>query len=62
MKKTIALVLGFSLLASLPLTATADPEAEREAFVNHFKKKFPNIALEDYVNGVYALDAGAREQ
>ena len=39
-----------------------DPEKDREAFVNYYTKRFPNVKKTDYVNGIYALDAAAREQ
>ncbi len=33
-----------------------------ESFQNFFKKKFPSVELDDYANGVYALDSASREQ
>jgi len=62
MKKTFALALGLSVMIGLPATAATDPEQDRQAFVNHFKKKFPKVPMDDFVNGVYSLDEGAREQ
>jgi sulfur-oxidizing protein SoxA len=38
------------------------PEAEREKFVKYFTDKFPNTPVDDFINGVYSIDAGAREQ
>ncbi len=51
-------------LASLTLVsaaAIANPEGDRQAFVNYFLKRF-DVKIGDYVNGVYALDEGARSQ
>lgn len=41
---------------------TVDPEADRIALQNYFKKRFPDSDIPDYVNGIYAVDAGSREQ
>jgi sulfur-oxidizing protein SoxA len=38
------------------------PESDRDAFVEFFKQRFPDVAVKDYVNGIYALDQGQREQ
>ncbi len=62
MKKKFALALGLSVLISVPALTSASPEEDREALINHFKKAFPQVPFEDYVNGVYALDADARQQ
>ncbi len=43
-------------------TTVADPESDRKAFVEYFNKRFPNIATESYVNGIYAIDQDAYEQ
>jgi sulfur-oxidizing protein SoxA len=40
----------------------ASPERDFDKFVNHFKERFPNTPYEDYKNGVYSIDASAREQ
>jgi sulfur-oxidizing protein SoxA len=39
-----------------------DPAADAKAFRNFFVKKFPNVKLEDFVNGPYALDEDMRRQ
>ena len=43
-------------------TASASPEDDRAAFENYFTKKFPDTPLDDFVNGVYSILPGAREQ
>lgn len=41
-------------------TALANPQDDLKQYQGYFKKQFPNVPLDDYANGVYALDAGAR--
>jgi len=53
----VALVCG---LASFPVAA--DPESDRLALREYYAKRFPQIALEDHKDGVYAIDADARAQ
>jgi sulfur-oxidizing protein SoxA len=52
------------LSAMLPAGAAEkiDPAADAKAFRNYFVKKFPNVKLEDFVNGPYALNADMRRQ
>ena len=42
--------------------ATVNPEADRTALQNYFKKRFPESEVQDYVNGIYAIDADSRAQ
>ena len=39
-----------------------DPAADAKAFRNYFVRKFPNVKLEDFVNGPYALNEDMRRQ
>jgi len=59
MKKIILLALGGMLAIGI---AWATPEEDRLAFIDYHKKRFPDVAVEDYVNGVYAIDKAAYEQ
>lgn len=54
------LVIAFAAVLSLP--AEAGPEEDREAFRAYFMKRFPDVPVEQYVNGIYALDENARRQ
>jgi sulfur-oxidizing protein SoxA len=55
--------IGLALLwAVLPGLALAGPEEDRQAFREHFLKRFPDVPVSEYVNGIYALDAEARQQ
>jgi len=42
--------------------AVAGPEEDRIAFRNYFEERFPGVAVEDYIDGIYALDEDARAQ
>ena len=53
-------LLLISLLAGQQ--AFAGPEEDRQAFVSYFETRFPRVPNADYVNGIYAIDSGAREQ
>jgi L-cysteine S-thiosulfotransferase len=60
---SFALVASMSSAASTGNTlATVDPEADRLALQAYFQKRFPQVELDDYANGIYALDAASREQ
>jgi sulfur-oxidizing protein SoxA len=39
-----------------------DPVADAKTFRNFFVKKFPNVKLEEFVNGPYAIDQDMRRQ
>ncbi len=41
---------------------SATPEDDRLALRALYEKRFPEVAVEDYINGVYAIDPASREQ
>jgi L-cysteine S-thiosulfotransferase len=60
-----AVALAVLALASArPAAAadTVDPLADARAFQNYFTGKFPNVKLEDFVNGPYSMNADMRRQ
>lgn len=59
MNKAFTEILPLLLACSL---AMADPETDRQAFIAYYQDRFPDVPLNEYVNGVYAVDAEAREQ
>jgi L-cysteine S-thiosulfotransferase len=57
------------MLATLAIVAsrvdasgTPDPLADAKAFRNFFTSKFPNLKLEDFVNGPYSMNEDMRRQ
>lgn len=61
MKKLLATATLCVLIAA-PVVSSAGPEDDKKAFQEYYKKRFPNVPFDDFNNGVYALNAGAREQ
>jgi sulfur-oxidizing protein SoxA len=59
----LALML-LAAAAAAPARAddTANPEADFKAFRDYFTKRFPNVPLNDFVNGPYSMDADLRKQ
>jgi sulfur-oxidizing protein SoxA len=62
-----ALLIVAGLFAAAGVRAVAaddrvDPEGTFKAFRAYFTKKFPNVALNDFVNGPYSMDADLRKQ
>jgi sulfur-oxidizing protein SoxA len=60
--KKIATVLTALMVAAIPLASQGAPENDLKEFRAYFAKKFPNVPMNDYVNGVYAVDKASREQ
>jgi sulfur-oxidizing protein SoxA len=50
---------GFTLVPGLAL---ASPESDRQALRDFYQQRFPDIAIEEHIDGAYALDAGKRAQ
>jgi sulfur-oxidizing protein SoxA len=40
----------------------ADSEDDRQALVDYYQSRFPNVELQEFANGLYAFDEVAREQ
>ena len=62
MRKLLVLLTVLGVAGSATLTAQADPQSDLKEFQGYFKKKFPDVAFDDFSNGVYALDKGARTE
>ena len=60
MKKTLALVTALGLISSSALVC-ATPKEDQERFQHYFETRFPKVTKNDFGNGVYAIDAVARE-
>src|SRR5580700_2273888 len=57
----IAILLAVGVLPAAAAD-TVDPAAEFKAFRDYFTQKFPNVPLNDFVNGPYSMDADLRKQ
>ena len=45
-----------------PRPIAIDPQADFKAFRDYFTQRFPNVPLNDFVNGPYSMDADLRKQ
>ncbi len=62
MKKTLIKMGALFLASGVTLAAQAvTPEEDRAAFTNHYKFRFPDVPMEEYPNGAYAIDKVGRE-
>jgi sulfur-oxidizing protein SoxA len=50
------------LISAANAAMASDPELDRLALREYYANRFPQIALAEHKNGVYAIDANAREQ
>jgi sulfur-oxidizing protein SoxA len=60
--KRLLLVAVSAIVAATPLISSAGPEDDLKAFRGYFMERFPNVPLDEFANGVYAIDAASREQ
>jgi len=60
--KRLLLVAATAIAIATPLISSAGPEDDLKAFRGYFMERFPNVPLEEFANGVYAIDAASREQ
>jgi L-cysteine S-thiosulfotransferase len=62
--RAIAVVLAALVVAGARHAAadSIDPDADFKAFRDYFMQKFPNVPLNDFVNGPYSMDAELRKQ
>jgi sulfur-oxidizing protein SoxA len=63
--RAIAIVLAMLVVAGARPVAAADsidPDADFKAFRDYYTTRFPNVPLNDFVNGPYSMDAELRKQ
>lgn len=60
-KKTVLIAAGMAV-GLMSLTVTASPKQDLQAFRDYFAAKFPKVEMDDFGNGVYAINANARSQ
>jgi sulfur-oxidizing protein SoxA len=46
----------------IPAVSQASPEEDRLAYQNFFLQRFPEVQFDEFINGIYAIDQGVREQ
>lgn len=57
MKKSITMLAALAAVLAAPLVqATPESVQDVENIRSYFKHKFPNVPLQEYANGVYAVD------
>jgi sulfur-oxidizing protein SoxA len=62
MKKLLTAMLVLGLLGGVTLPVQASPEQDLKEFRAYFVKRFPDTPFNDFINGVYSIDAASREQ
>lgn len=60
MKKMI-FAAALSALMAVPAVQAASPADDLKLYRDYFMKKFPGVPLEEYANGVYAIDRVSRD-
>jgi L-cysteine S-thiosulfotransferase len=62
MKKVFRTLALLAITCSIGAAAQAStPEEDLNAFHGYFQKRFPNVEMDEYVNGVYSIDPVGRE-
>ena len=62
---SVVVTIALAVAAGARPAAAADsidPDADFKAFRDYFTKRFPNVPLNDFVNGPYSMDAELRKQ
>ncbi len=62
MKRLLTIAATLGLLTVSPVAVQASPQQDLKAFRAYFTKRFPDVPLQDFANGVYAVDKASREQ
>ncbi len=57
-----AAVAATVLVQTAPAADTVDPAADAKALRDYFVKKFPDVTLDDFVNGPYSMNEDMRKQ
>jgi sulfur-oxidizing protein SoxA len=59
---TLAAALALSIMPPAGAADTPDPATDAKAFRNYFIQKFPNVKLEEFVNGPYSMNEDMHRQ
>ncbi len=60
MRKIALTASLIALFAGLPAAVQASPSEDLKSFREYYMKRFPGVPLNEYQNGVYAINADAR--
>jgi sulfur-oxidizing protein SoxA len=60
--KKIIIAATAVIIGLIPMMAGASPQSDLAKFQNYFKKMNPGVPMQDYANGIYALDADRRTE
>lgn len=60
MKALLTTATALALLVGVPLAAQASPQQDLKEFREYYMKKFPGVSLQEFQNGVYAIDPVSR--
>jgi len=60
MKALLTTATALALLAGVPLAVQATPQQDLKEFREYYMKKFPGVSLQEFANGVYAIDPVSR--
>ena len=61
MKKILLIATAFSIAVGAPIMAMASPSGDLKAFRAYFQKRFPDVKLSAYKDGIYAINKERRE-
>ncbi|MDO8939402.1 MAG: sulfur oxidation c-type cytochrome SoxA, partial [Methylicorpusculum sp.] len=61
MTSTLKIIGAVYLLVIQVFAVQAGPEEDRRAFFDHYRTIYPDLPLDAYADGVYAIDQDARE-
>jgi sulfur-oxidizing protein SoxA len=60
--KIFVTALSVLMIVATPVATQASPDSDLKAFRSYFHKKFPKVPMNDFINGVYAIDKASRDQ
>ncbi len=60
MKKLLISVIAFALFGGASMSVLASPAKDLKEFRAYFFKRFPGVPLQEYANGIYAIDKNRR--
>ncbi len=61
MKKILLIATAFSIAVGAPILAMASPSADLKAFREYYKKRFPNVEMSTFKDGIYSIDKARRD-